>query len=174
MGMLIQPDNKILLAGKTTNNVDIAVSRVLDNASTDATFGTNGITTLTDVDPVYSSSIKLQDDDKILVFTTDLGEFFLARLLNEIVISVNDIETSNLLQVYPNPSSDQLIINYPFSSNEDETIFITDVTGKILREEKVNPSSNHYVMKVNDLLPGIYLLTLKTKSESYSVKVVKE
>jgi len=167
-----QTDNKILVVEVSNTSSSMGVARYLNNGTADPNFGVDGFAEISGI--TTPPSIRLQGDMKILAGSINDSDFVMVRLLNEIGTSVNETEANTSLSVFPNPASHQLIINYPFSSNEEATIIITDVTGKILHEEKANSSSDHYVLKLSDLLSGIYFLTLKTKSESKSVKLVKE
>lgn len=69
MDMAQQPDGKILLGGRTWDNVsgDFALVRLNEDGSFDDTFGTNGISRLETTEAEASESIALLDDGKILM-----------------------------------------------------------------------------------------------------------
>jgi len=166
--MELQSDNKILLRNMSS------VQRISDSGLMDSTFGGNGIS-----DPIPSLSsyaakhIRLQDDGNILV--ADVGyssDFKIVRLLNEIETGYESDPTNSSLSIFPNPTSSLLYISYPFTPNESLTI--TDLSGKILQQEKANLCTNYYSLNVENLPAGIYLLNVQTKSNSFSAKFVKE
>ncbi|MBA2407628.1 MAG: T9SS type A sorting domain-containing protein [Chitinophagales bacterium] len=141
------------------------------DGSIDLTFGNFGVAIV----PIISrANLDLSWDNKILVTGGDIPNFFIFRLLNDISTSSSSIDQVSTLKIFPNPTSDQLVINYPFSSNEQAVITITDLSGKVLQEEKGNYSGDYYLINLKDFPAGIYLLALKTKSESISVKVMKD
>lgn len=87
-------------------------------------------------------------------------------------ISTIDEETSI---VFPNPFSDELILNLQGKS-EDRVIEITDVSGKIIYKLVLGNSLND-VVKINTsgFSDGIYFLMIKNQSEGViqSMKVIK-
>jgi len=71
--MVIQSDGKIVVAGVTTNDDNIVISRYNSNGALDTSFGIRGIVT---IDPVIDSNfqaIAIQVDGKILVAGNTLG-----------------------------------------------------------------------------------------------------
>src|SRR5262249_35675798 len=106
--------------------------------------------------------------------TDDDADFYLARVLNDIALSSDELKHNSTIQIYPNPTSGQLIVSYAFSYTKPTTITIIDITGKIFYEEKVAETNSRHIMNVKNLPAGLYLLTLKTERESHSVKFVKE
>lgn len=81
-------------------------------------------------------------------------------------VGISDLTLSDLsISVYPNPVSDQLVIEK--SNTEIHHLFLTDLTGRILKEIMLNTQNT--VVDVSQLSRGLYLL----KSESGAVgKVV--
>ena len=80
--------------------------------------------------------------------------------------------------IFPNPSSDdsQLLINT--ESNENVTINITDLTGKILMSNTYFSSSNGINLSVNNELgyaleAGIYLVNITNGSNTVTKKLIK-
>jgi uncharacterized delta-60 repeat protein len=147
------------------------VKRFNNDGSIDSTFGNFGVAIVPETDAPH---MDLSWDNKILITGHYVPDFLIARLLNDVSTSSSSIDQVSTLKIFPNPTSDQLVINYPFSSNEQAVITIADLSGKILREEKVSYSGDYYIINVNDFPAGIYLLTFKTKLESMSVKVMKQ
>ncbi len=166
---LSQPDGKILLS-QVCNSPGVA--RMLNDGSPDLNFGADGFTAISGI--TLAPLLGWQSDGKILAGSINDSDFVMVRLLNEFNTSVNEINSMNSLLLFPNPASDLLSIYYPFSTGESSAITISDLSGKILREEKANAINDHYVIHVNDFDAGIYLLSLRTADKSTSVKFVKQ
>lgn len=86
-------------------------------------------------------------------------------------LAVNDVKTnSDVILVYPNPSSDVIT----FKSKNNFTMVeakIYDTAGKLVLEKAVKDNS----ISIKQLNAGIYMVTLKDKSgNSYTQKVIKK
>jgi nitrous oxidase accessory protein NosD len=81
------------------------------------------------------------------------------------------------VNVYPNPSSG--IVTVEFTSDEKSKVLltITDLTGKIIMNEIINsiPGNNSKVLELENLAKGIYILNLKSDlTISKSIRLVIE
>jgi hypothetical protein len=56
--------------------------------------------------------------------------------------------------IYPNPSSEKVNLSYNISGNS--ILQICDLTGRVIREDFLNPKSNLYSFTVHDLENGLY------------------
>lgn len=87
---------------------------------------------------------------------------------------------SEVINVWPNPADD--VLNISFSHSElvsesqqmlkrvqhDVTIKITDTLGKVVLQETTN--SNNFALKTNNLLSGIYFISIYTKHKLIGTK----
>lgn len=86
---------------------------------------------------------------------------------------------SNLLpqnpkvQIYPNPTSDNVIVNINKYS-APITITIFDNNGRLIYEEDVKNFSERARIKINYFATGIYFLKLKGKNVDYTSKIIKK
>ena len=92
------------------------------------------------------------------------------------ITSVSDIEkTLNSFSITPNPSQDNISINYTLSNSSYVNIDILDQEG-ILIENVINKYQNNgnYIEKYNtsNLTSGIYLCRIKTPYHTESVKFI--
>jgi uncharacterized delta-60 repeat protein len=82
IAVALQNDEKIVLAGRTSNssfNWDVAVVRYNSNGTLDNTFGTAGKVTTAGTGNVDMRTIAIQSDGKIIVGGTSSTNFFLVR-----------------------------------------------------------------------------------------------
>jgi hypothetical protein len=71
---------------------------------------------------------------------------------------------SPTVTVQPNPASDQISVIWSESSYTSWTL--TTVNGIHLRSGQINSSDNQFTIKVTDIQPGLYIVTLKSKDKA--------
>lgn len=91
-------------------------------------------------------------------------------------IGVNDfgIQSKDAITIYPNPVNDLLGINLYAKEDSQSRLFLTDITGKILLEKEyhLTPGNTQHMLDVSQLAQGIYLLTVQSDRNSYTLRVV--
>lgn len=86
-------------------------------------------------------------------------------------------EASTLFNLFPNPFKDQITLNVSHNYNGYSSIYITDLSGKLLKvinysESKINDSQ--FGSKIGILKPGAYLISLVIDGKRMStIKLVK-
>ena len=82
------------------------------------------------------------------------------------IYSVSEEGFANLFQprmkVYPNPVNDLAMIEFDNAGNDDFTLYVLDLSGKIIRQEE-NITGTSYVFDRGNLKTGIYLLQMVGK-----------
>jgi hypothetical protein len=92
-----------------------------------------------------------------------------SRLINNTVVKESNIITLNdAVIVYPNPANDLLNIEV-VASDENTSIQLLDVTGKILISQSLQQSKTLNTANLNN---GIYFIQLTQKDKIISVKKV--
>jgi hypothetical protein len=89
-------------------------------------------------------------------------------------VSVGD-EVAYKLHLYPNPASERVHFNTKLVRSGDLDISITDISGNLVRrisKENVMAGSHRFSLRVDDLSPGMYLLTLCSGSKVYNKRFV--
>jgi photosystem II stability/assembly factor-like uncharacterized protein len=79
------------------------------------------------------------------------------------------------LLIYPNPFSDHTLISYNLFNTEDVTVKLYSISGETVMTvfEGVQEKGNHeYQLHNSNLVPGIYLCEVKTKSQKLSGKLI--
>jgi len=83
---------------------------------------------------------------------------------------VGEIESTLLVRVAPNPFSERTTLQIDKNNMAEGTIDITDITGRIIREEKFIGSS--IVIERNNLESGIYYYILTLKESKATGKLI--
>lgn len=78
--------------------------------------------------------------------------------------------------VHPNPTSGQINFEVEASTDNDATISIFDMSGKLIikKEQEITAGMQSWSFDFTSLPAGIYLARLNTLTESKTVKIVKE
>jgi|GEM_PF-5966017 len=86
-----------------------------------------------------------------------------------ITTGIEQSSAINHTQIYPNPNNGNFIINTKEEENQSLKIF--DVTGKLMLSETLNAKKN---IDVSYLIDGIYFLQTETKTGTYMQKLLIE
>jgi hypothetical protein len=74
-------------------------------------------------------------------------------------------ENINKLSVYPNPATEQIILDLYYDKSYNAMIY--DLTGKLIRQQSF--TSNKLQMNVNELVPGNYIVYVVDTETQYSM-----
>lgn len=93
---------------------------------------------------------------------------------DNLVVGVDELNTFNSLELFPNPTEDELNLRFSLDKKEDVKFVITDLSGKISQQNyfKANEGSNLVMFNTNTLSAGMYFLTIGTGSLSKTVQFV--
>jgi hypothetical protein len=83
--------------------------------------------------------------------------------------SINYAALEILLTIYPNPANNSAFIKSNFVI---ENINITDLSGKLIQQIKINNSSNYYQINTATLTNGFYLIQVNTNNEFVTKKLI--
>ncbi len=174
--MLLQPDNKLIIAGyaSITDNYNLAMVRFDSNGNVDTTFGTEGKVS-TDINgrSDFGKTITIQPDNKIILSgysytNAGVAEIIVARYDN-IILGTNDYRDLEF-QLYPNPASEQVTIQLSdVSSNYQLEIF--NVLGQKVFTSEIQGIRN---INVSDWASGTYLIKLNSENNSRVVRFIKK
>jgi len=168
----LQSDDKILACNATYDG-NTSVARFHKDGAVDFGFGTNGLAKFTPQGN-FPRFIRLQPDGKILISQPSIDGILITRLLGGIGTSIDELADKSSLQVYPNPTSDQLMIRGQFLLNEEVTISIYDLKGKTWSCETRKYSSDYLILLVENLPDGVYMVTIRTENDLRTQKFVKQ
>ncbi len=88
-----------------------------------------------------------------------------------LVTGLHTEETSGI-SVYPNPVADEGNINLTWKQNEDATVSIYSMEGKLVFETNNNLISGVNPIKISSLVPGTYLLKIHSATEVYNQRII--
>jgi hypothetical protein len=83
-------------------------------------------------------------------------------------LSINEVENTFGLNVYPNPAND--VINVSLNKSTNGTISIVDVAGKVVKTSLINGLTSS--INASDLTNGVYYVTITDGTSIATEKVV--
>ena len=97
---------------------------------------------------------------------------------NQAIVSVNELTLENIVQVSPNPLTENLTVTLNQNSGELFTIDIIDLTGREIKTFKDNESlskQNNILLNLENIQPGIYFLKITGSNNTrITKKIVKQ
>lgn len=113
-------------------------------------------------------------------YLTVKGEVRKAELKSEEILkelaktpfNLVDIDATDVL-IYPNPTSDQLNVKIDNLDDSKASVFLYDLTGKLIESQQITKgSSNEIKFGVSDLQSGTYTVTIKAEGKHRIAKQV--
>ncbi|MEP7265121.1 MAG: T9SS type A sorting domain-containing protein [Bacteroidota bacterium] len=177
--MSLQPDGKILLAGRTfVIGSAFGIVRYDSNGNIDNSFGNQGTAYIQIASAQHNCYSVITDiNNKILIAgqaPTLPDHFILVRYTSGLTTSISEqnVNSENNFVVYPNPSSGEITIrlNEEGIKNESVEMKIIDVTGKELYSKKIETMEER--IHLSSISPGIYILQLLNGKGISSQKLI--
>lgn len=88
------------------------------------------------------------------------------------ILGINSIEDEQNINIYPNPASETLNVNFLEPQNKTSEIELYDIQGKIVKNIVV--SNNRNTIDISDLCSGLYILKINSANNTYSKKIIIE
>lgn len=105
------------------------------------------------------------------LYTGSIGTYQLnIQLQRSPVASNENIEETNLISLFPNPAQSEVYYNI---SEPVMLISLTDLSGKVIKTEKINPINGLGKIDIEELPNGIYLVELMGKDKKWHSKLIK-
>ena len=105
-----------------------------------------------------------QDD-----FGTELTDYF---RVGEYISSTNEL-IEPIIELYPNPSKNEINLDFEFLSASDISISIFDISGRIVFSENIYDTDKNFMrISLDTFLDGIYNCVIQTGSDVYSKKII--
>lgn len=117
------------------------------------------------------------DGDLDVLISGDDGSQTTKLYLNDLIVSSSTSQSFNDPNIicYPNPvSSSQIEIQYNSDHNVDIIITVIDLSGHVLNSQRktVDSGTNNLTLKVEDFLPGTYILKIENGRKSQLQKII--
>lgn len=134
----------------------------------DTVMDANGAPDVDALDPVIGGS-SVNFDHGACVEPASITTIVFFDQFAEITVNNQEIFRESGLTVYPNPVSDQLLVEkLPAGS----TVGVYDLQGRLLIQER--PTESNLGLDVTRLNPGLYILQIQNQSSIWSEKIVVE
>jgi PKD repeat protein len=115
-----------------------------------------------------------------LKFTAETGSsnnFYVDDINITSLTGINEIPLVSGIQVFPNPATDRITVEFDLSDTKDIELELKDVLGRTI---KTNPKGNfqaghHSVeLPLNDIAKGIYFVSIKSNAQTLTKKIIVE
>ncbi|MFA6151803.1 MAG: T9SS type A sorting domain-containing protein [Chitinophagaceae bacterium] len=181
--ILLQPDGKVILAGKvfnaSTNQYNFGLIRIHPDGREDSTFGIDGrlMTQTSETDGSYKyddlSKLLLQTDQKIL----GLGTSFDKEIKSSIVryysngkTSITEIPKSDQsVSIYPNPTDSKVYYKLPYNQKAEQ-LSLLNMQGQLMLHTN-QPKQNE--IETGSLPNGCYILRIRSGTAVFTQKLCK-
>ena len=88
-------------------------------------------------------------------------------------VGIPDPSTNHQLEIFPNPSSGNITVYLPDHSGDEITVQVFDAIGKLVFRKvlQMNSPANRIHLSLNNLIDGMYVFEIKTKTEKRFRKI---
>ena len=86
---------------------------------------------------------------------------------------MNDVTAYKAVDVYPNPTTNDLRIRFIGQTNGNATWTMTDATGRVLNHSTLRVSGGDYIVPMENFAAGVYFIRVQTANGVQTVQVVK-
>lgn len=184
--MAVQADGKIIVVGHSSYTgqtvTDSTIYRLNPNGTFDNTFGENGrvIFSLSEEFIDSFDVLGIQPDGGFIVapYYGSLNHIVLMRFISSLNMGIIDFTTNNTTFVYPNPLDETSVLEYTLANDEQISIELIDMQGKVIKTYASNSAqaAGNYKLPLSipsDLASGTYMLTLSSSKGKATIKVIK-
>jgi ELWxxDGT repeat protein len=115
------------------------------------------------------------------MLSSSIGFFFVYRtsatatelfMLDNTPTSISDISKNISFNLYPNPTKDILHIELNTILNDNKTVTIANILGEVVLTETA--TSNRFSINTNNLISGVYFVTISNKGKQSTKKIIIE
>jgi hypothetical protein len=87
-------------------------------------------------------------------------------------LSNEELTLSQKVMVHPNPTDGKFQVSYNFNSNEAAVVTVTDMTGRVVKQSRVEGGIGSEYFQLEGAAAGTYLVTIATASEKVTEKLI--
>ncbi|MBI4645100.1 MAG: T9SS type A sorting domain-containing protein [Bacteroidia bacterium] len=86
---------------------------------------------------------------------------------------ISRMYSNGYVKIYPNPAKTEVNIDYSFTGDTDSKIEFIDITGRtIIKKNLLLQKSGIYTLDIENIVPGIYYITLRNNYINFNTKIV--
>lgn len=87
-------------------------------------------------------------------------------------IGLDELNGEWLIDLYPNPTMDEVTLNYNFFGADDVILTMTNALGEVVRDQSFGKSKGKLEMGLTDLESGVYFIHFANKDLHQTVKLI--
>lgn len=87
-------------------------------------------------------------------------------------MSSEALTLSQKVMVHPNPTDGKFQVSYNFNTNEAAVVTVTDMTGRVVKQSRVEGGIGSEYFQLEGAAAGTYLVTIATASEKVTEKLI--
>lgn len=116
---------------------------------------------LVNMDPVFNYNVAKAATGAMLHFA-----------VAQTTLGLNSIQDDYKISFYPNPTKEYLFINFCITPEDNYTLQLIDINGKIVQTEQISNPKQEETVNVSKLSKGIYLANLFSEKSSTRTKII--
>jgi hypothetical protein len=123
-----------------------------------------------------SMRLRLVGGSYIEFFPGDFGNYHRYDFSVGFTMDVPENDLTHEIAIFPNPSSGLTTVEVSGAVNNDASLEILDLTGRLIHSEKMNATANfaESFVDVSSYKSGTYLVKIKTNDRVYTKSLVKQ
>jgi hypothetical protein len=123
-----------------------------------------------------SMRLRLVGGSYIEFFPGDFGNYHRYDFSVGFTMDVPENDLTHEIAIFPNPSSGLTTVELSGAVNNDASLEILDLTGRLIHSEKMNATANfaESFVDVSSYKSGTYLVKIKTNDRVYTKSLVKQ
>ncbi len=154
------------------NTIDITDSNTTGQAEIIITGGTGPFSILWDNGQTGTSVVDLTEGEHTVEVTDGLGcvrvfDFFIDNL-----VATFEAEWIEDINLYPNPATEYVNIEFSTSSQYFDVVHIYNVHGQLMKEISLDKGNERISFSVNEWTTGVYVARIFADESSYSLRFI--
>ncbi len=169
----VTADSLIVSFGTESPSIIDITNNGLDELTVNATGGVAPYSFLWD-DPAAQTTMTAVGLESGVVYTVTVVDANGCFVFGEssFSVSTNSISSLNELNISPNPSNGNFLVELSFEENSLIEIDVMDITGKVIREAAQEASLATFNFNLEDVSAGMYFINITVGQESMTQKIV--
>lgn len=124
---------------------------------------------------VDSISFEMKSSDNSFGFMNTPAFFSMDNFVIQSTVGIEELSNVSNLSLFPNPTKENLFLNFESTSTNELNVFVYDITGKILQQYSIQSSVGDNQLKINteSYEAGIYFIEANDGSNPKRIKFIK-